>query len=340
MNALIEADAIVNLDDAINDWGYEKWEDLCTETAIKALEVQCLYDGIYSLPWCINVEGIWYNKSVYDQYDLEEPTTWEEMEKNCDVLLENGVQPFSIAAADGQWITRFIQLYACYHEGANVVFDASLNRNGVSFRDQVFVDAAKRTQEMFEKGYFGTGFNAIDQTTAQQMMFTGTTAMDFDCNILEQVMSADSNPNGPDNIGFFHVPGFEKGGLSLEECNDIGLNATGLALCLGKNKYDEGTTKDFFAYLVSRYGEIQNSVGTISGFNVDVDTSGFTDIQKEFYEYTTQCTQARLWFEAYMTADTGDVAMQNAQLLAEGDMTPEAWCDALAQSVESYYPGE
>ena len=45
-----------------------------------------------------------------------------------------------------------------------------------------------------------------------------------------------------------------------------------------------------------------------------------------------------LWFEAKMDAATQDIAQYNAQLLAEGTMTPEEYCEQLAASVDENYP--
>lgn len=47
-----------------------------------------------------------------------------------------------------------------------------------------------------------------------------------------------------------------------------------------------------------------------------------------------------LWFEAKMDSATTDIALENAQLLAEGSMTPQEYCDRLADSVDEAFPAE
>jgi hypothetical protein len=47
-----------------------------------------------------------------------------------------------------------------------------------------------------------------------------------------------------------------------------------------------------------------------------------------------------LWFEAKMDSASTDVALENAQLLAEGTMTPEEYCERLASSVDESFPVE
>ena len=47
-------------------------------------------DHIYAVPYQnVSMSGIFYNKEMFDQYGLEEPTTLAELENICATLKEN-----------------------------------------------------------------------------------------------------------------------------------------------------------------------------------------------------------------------------------------------------------
>lgn len=58
-------------------------------------------DEVIGLPfWEASHSGCLYNKKIFEELNLEVPTTQEEFDKVCDTLLENDIQPIYIAAAD------------------------------------------------------------------------------------------------------------------------------------------------------------------------------------------------------------------------------------------------
>lgn len=52
----------------------------------------------YVVPVSYNTSGVFYNKDIYEQNNLEIPTTWGEMLDNCEKLLAAGVTPFTTGA--------------------------------------------------------------------------------------------------------------------------------------------------------------------------------------------------------------------------------------------------
>lgn len=55
-------------------------------------------DHVYAVPYInVSMSGVFYNKEMFDKYNLEEPKTLEELEKICDTLKENDITPFALA---------------------------------------------------------------------------------------------------------------------------------------------------------------------------------------------------------------------------------------------------
>jgi multiple sugar transport system substrate-binding protein/raffinose/stachyose/melibiose transport system substrate-binding protein len=109
----------------------------------------------YFLPIGYTWVAIYYNKHIFEQYDLQPPTTWEEFLAVCDTLLANGVPPVALGWYD------FI--------GATWWFDyLDLRLNGPEFHAELVQGQARyddtRIRRVFEAwgsllddGYFTAG---------------------------------------------------------------------------------------------------------------------------------------------------------------------------------------
>jgi ABC-type glycerol-3-phosphate transport system substrate-binding protein len=60
----------------------------------------------YYIPLVYSWTAIFYNKAIFDQYQLAPPATWEEFLKVCDVLKENGVRPIALTGK-GPWLSAY-----------------------------------------------------------------------------------------------------------------------------------------------------------------------------------------------------------------------------------------
>lgn len=334
LDALVERDAIVNISKDFSKLGFTL-EDLYSETALRTKHTLSNFEDIYSLPHRIVTEGVWYNKTLFAEHGLEAPETWAEMEALCDKLLALGIQPFATSGLTEWPITRWIMLYASRLEGNTVHLDASRLQNGRRFTDEVFVKAAAKAQEMFQKGYFGTGFNSIDYFTMNSMFMTGKAAMVYNGSWVTSQFSSNLEGELKDTeIGIFNVPGIEGSKISLEEADGINALNTNMAICLGKAKFDAGTNNDFLKYVFENFGERQQQIGAMTAYDVDFRAGELTPMAELFVSMLDKVKSSTLWFEAKMDSGTSDVALENAQLLAEGTMTPEEYCERLATAVD------
>lgn len=136
-------------------------------------------DRIYMIPDSLSITNlIWYNKEIFDRFDLKEPGTWEEFLEICEVLKQNGIVP--IAAGNkgvgwpmGNWAGHIL---------SRVIGEPEYNsllklESGTSFTDAGVVAALELLADMVQKGYFNLGVNVIDSNEAQMMFFMEQAAM-------------------------------------------------------------------------------------------------------------------------------------------------------------------
>lgn len=108
-----------------------------------AMEAGQLEDGTqYCIPYIGYYEGLLYNKNLFDQYGLEEPTTWENIEACIDVFVENGITPFATSLMKPSYMMEQLILAQVGAEGQKNYFDES------------WAPAVAVIKDLYDKGAF------------------------------------------------------------------------------------------------------------------------------------------------------------------------------------------
>lgn len=133
---------------------------------------------IYGLPfWESSVSGCFYNKKIFEEKGLKIPTTQAEFDDVCQKLLDAGVQPIYMAAAD-TWPLL-------YQFGMDPIFkDAEvlkkINSNQITYSD---IPEMHSLMEWYknasDKGYFGKNVATDTFDYASEVLGTGEAAMMF-----------------------------------------------------------------------------------------------------------------------------------------------------------------
>ncbi|MFI3213488.1 MAG: extracellular solute-binding protein [Eubacteriales bacterium] len=118
---------------------------------------------------------IFYNKEMFEEYGLEEPTTYDELLEICVTLKENGEVPMSIAGQGGWAPQLFLMQTMIQMEDPQVAIDILSNTG--DFDNQVVVNAANRISEMAQIGAFPDGVTNLSYTNSREMFTTGRAAM-------------------------------------------------------------------------------------------------------------------------------------------------------------------
>ena len=80
------------------DWSDADWVSDIQDSVLPQVTYN---DKVIGLPfWEASNSGCFYNTKIFEELGIEQPTTQEEFNAACDTLLENGVQPIYLAAAD------------------------------------------------------------------------------------------------------------------------------------------------------------------------------------------------------------------------------------------------
>ena len=177
---------------------------------------------IYGVPFAIQTIQVIYNKTVFDNLGLKDPTTWDEFLKISQALKDNGYVPLSNGGKDAWAFETLFGGVAPNFYGGNDFSSAVINGE-TTFEDARFVYSLRKILELrpyMPKDFMGIGY------TDMQMMFAQEMAAMMIGGSYETATFERLNPDL--KMGVFAVPG-EKAGdggyVSVYMDGSYGINA-------------------------------------------------------------------------------------------------------------------
>lgn len=313
------------------------YEDLLTESGAwdnvlpaAASTIEGAYGQVVSLPYQYNLEGIWYNKAIFDELGLEEPQTFDELLEVSQAILDAGHQPFAQGGSAGWPLTRIIGMHIFRQVGPDAM--AKIRDGEAKLTDEEYVAGAAALQEMAQKGYFGDGFNSLETDAATAAFLSGRAAMKYDGTwALSNINDPAQNEIGLDNVGFMPFPTVEGGAGSIDQW---AANA-GAAMAVSSAQVGPKTT-DWFTCIAENYGQqALQDAGVLSGFRVNGTVTDVPPTTAFVQKELENAKETVLWFEALFDAKSNSLASTNVTLLTTGQMTPEEYMSDLQASVDA-----
>lgn len=128
-------------------------------------------DGkVYGVPLSLNSGVIFYNKKLFDELGLEEPTTYEELLEVCQALQAEGITPIAQSGRAAYLLSMTHAVIAPTAYGGNAFVEG-----GMDLKNPSFVESIERMQELAE--FFPEDFIAIEDDAAQSLLYTEQAAM-------------------------------------------------------------------------------------------------------------------------------------------------------------------
>jgi ABC-type glycerol-3-phosphate transport system substrate-binding protein len=117
---------------------------------LRALSTHNGKQYIYPLGYTWN--AIYYNKQVFAQYNLQPPTTWDELFTLCDTLLINGETPFALSGRDPFMAMLWVDYLNLRLNGP--AFHRQTSGGELPYTDAQFAALFATWRSLVERGYF------------------------------------------------------------------------------------------------------------------------------------------------------------------------------------------
>jgi raffinose/stachyose/melibiose transport system substrate-binding protein len=325
----------LNLTQYLDEKNYEgdkTWKDTFIPSILARAWVEDGADGpgYYSIPDEQFIGGIFYNKAIFQQYNIAVPATWDDFMAVCKTLKDNGVQPISADGTVPDYNAFWFQYIGMREIGADVIYNVALNKGG-TFDTPEFLDVAKKVASLRENGCLAQGYEGSAWPAAQMQFVQGQTGM----ILMKSWLPGEMLANTPDDFqyGFFAFPTIP--GNSVDQTT-VMLKFNGYVVTKDATHHDEAVL--FLKKLLShdveeRYTARSLYPGVLPGLTFPDSLKetlpvlenaktvvGFGDgLDRDAYEWETR------------------VLFPLCDKLFFGQITPEEFITQLQQEHEAYY---
>ncbi|SNX74080.1 carbohydrate ABC transporter substrate-binding protein (CUT1 family) [Bacillus oleivorans] len=153
----------------------------------------------YGVPLNISTTQMFYNKKIFEELGLKEPSTWDEFIELNETLLSEGITPIALGTKEG-WLLSAAHgmIGPAFYDDA---FIQSLTAGEKDFTSDEFVASIKAMDEL--KKYFPDNYEGLGMEDIRTLFFTEKAAM-FPMGSWEIEVLRSMNPDL--DFGFFPMP--------------------------------------------------------------------------------------------------------------------------------------
>jgi raffinose/stachyose/melibiose transport system substrate-binding protein len=322
---LWEAGYLVDFDKALTELGVR---DKVSDGAVSTIEK--LYGGAFNfLPYQYNIEGIFYNKAIFEENGWAVPETWDDLLTVAGEAKAAGLTAFAASGEQGWPLTRLVSGYIFRSLGPDAM--QAVADGDTKLTDPEYVAAAQQIADLGAAGYFGDNVASLDYDAASNEFLTGKAAMIYMGSWLLGNINSDANQIGADNVGFMPFPAVDGGAGSIDEYpSNVGLPATFNA----KTYAADNNVGAWLKCITENYGNEALEQGQITGFVADDTSIELPAISQTIKDTIDTSTDSVLWFEALFNAKASSISSTNAALLVTGQMTPEEFMTAVQTALD------
>lgn len=165
--SLVAADAFLDLSD----------KPFLTNYDPAAVESGKVDGNVYGIPLTQQAYLVWYNKDIFKEYGLTEPTNWEEFLAVSKKLKSNGIAPLVVAGQDEWVVNVFAGLAYSGVLSQEPHWITKAAKGEVKWTDEGSLDALNKIKTLKDEGYILDGSLGTGYDQAYQAFFQGKAAM-------------------------------------------------------------------------------------------------------------------------------------------------------------------
>ncbi|WP_342567398.1 extracellular solute-binding protein [Psychrobacillus sp. FSL K6-4046] len=282
-------------------------------------EAYALDGKTYGLPLELNIVTLYYNSAMFEEYNLEAPKTFEELENVIKVFKEKGIDPIALGNKDA-WTGSLWYMYLADRLGGAEVLNKAIDRSG-SFEDPALVEAAQKVQDLVDMGAFVKGFNGLADEEAKSMFMSEQAPMYLIATW--DLPNYTTNETVPqefrDSVQYLKFPTVNGNGDM-----DSFVGGPGVGLFVAEDSDVKEEAKDFAAYFVKAWGEkAVTKAGVIPATKVDAGSLDLPEMYIDILNELNEASNITLFADVQMSPDVAQVHLDSIQALFGKEMTPE-----------------
>ncbi|WP_257347306.1 ABC transporter substrate-binding protein [Pseudalkalibacillus decolorationis] len=290
----------------------KEWSSQIIESQYKPFTL----DGkIYGIPWSTDGKAFFYNKQIFNDLNLEVPTTWSELIAVSEKIKEAGIIPISFGSKAPWTISHYIgSLNELIVPEEVIAKDYNLNNPDGEFSHPGYVTALEKFIEL--QPYFNKGVNSVDHQFARELFNGGKAAIGYfqlaEIGLIE--------PSLKENLGVFNTPSIEGG-----EGNPNSITAAPEGIMISSKTKHPKEAMAFIKFLTSKEKgtEQLTEVSEYSAVKGTTTSENASALQQEAIDLIINADKTYLWFDTAVDITIVDAYLTGTQLMLDGKKTAE-----------------
>ncbi len=320
MKTYADSGRALDLTDILNK--DEAWKSSFTSGAFNLLTFN---EKTYAVPTAFASVPLFYNKEIFEKYNLQPPQTYDDLKNVIKVLKENHVTPFAFGAKDSWTAALFSEMIA-NRIGGNEPFDALMNGGG-TWLDPSYIETGNVLTELRDLGAYPEGFLGLDNTAITNMFKNGEAAMFVTGSwAIGNIVADDSKVK--DKVGIAKFPTFPNGKGDI----DTWLGQPSYNLAINANEPNKDAAVEYLKAWTSEKVQkrLAEEAGDIPAVNVQLDPNKVPALSQELQKQMSTMKGMFIFYDVGLGAKIGDEYNATIQAILAGK-SPESAFKSLEQ---------
>ncbi|MDR3091092.1 MAG: extracellular solute-binding protein [Clostridiales bacterium] len=314
----VDAGKVLKLDDYLTNEDRDK----LVSGALKNFT----YDGgVYGLTFGMSCSGLFCNSELFEKYGVPLPKTWEELISAIDTFKASGVIPISTSIKERWVIGMLFEAIALKEAGADQMY-ATLTKNGGSFSDPAYLDAAKKLMQLEEMGAFNSDAAAISRDEAEVPVKQGQAAMYYMGSWASGSVDAEDSVDAG-KFKFIPFPTISGAKGLPTEFNGGGADG----ILVNAATADPALAADFVKYFTENLSREDYQAGNYLPTYKDaqVDESKISPTTLDIVDATKDASDFVLWWDTLLEGSDVTTYQDALDLMIQKQLTPEQFVEEL-----------
>lgn len=327
LNDFIKAGDVVDMTSAVQSSGNKY---------LPAIMKSVTFNGkIYGVPHGnIQQVNFFYNKQLFQKYNLTPPTTWAQFQHDITVFKSHGVAPVALGAKD-KWPDLMWFEYLVDRIGGPQVFQNVVAGKTNAWSDPAILQATKMMQKLANEGAFENGYSSVGSGNGEDaaLLYTGKAAMWLMGSWgYTSVLSDDKSFIDNGNLGWFAFPSVAGGKGNPK---DVAGNPSEF-YSISANSSNKKAATDFLMKGNLNKQNIQDlinigNVPPIDGIDSQLKQAKHGDYMSFSYELIKNAPYFQQSWDTALNTKVGNRLDDDLSKLLIKQMTPQQLSDDMAQ---------
>lgn len=321
-----ESGNIMVLNDVAKSTGFEE------KVFESAKDILYNEDGnIYAFPYAGSELVLWYyNKALFEKYNVAVPTTYDELIAACEVFKKNDITPLTIFGKE-KWIdaSLFDVIATRYAAGG---IDA-LDKGKAQATDEAYTKAAETFSKLVNAGFVADDATSLNYDQAAAQFYEGKAAM----MINGQWEIETSTAKLGDDVDWMYYPSYDAASYEAGKTVWAGGGAAGGYAVNPKSK-NAALAAEVAAFISEKYCEAKYLLRSnpIIALDVEVErTEDFTPMMQKLADAIPSMTSTTKFTWGLSNAKFKTAIEDQSQFLLVPEYTPKEFLSEMDKAIKS-----